>query len=182
MKKEFKEDVSLQFDSNGNCLTRASNILMEAENGTFVDKRKYESLQKKAEKLKDALLDILNQGNMAMQGHWDATQKMKDTAYEAIKEFEVKENSMSKVLELVEAIENHYKPHEDNSHILALTKIIRLQLKGYKRLKSLVDNDNIKTKTDDDEIEYWVSNTELQHICNEVEEETNRIASGSEEK
>lgn len=94
---------------------------------------------------------------------------------------------MSKVLELIEKIKEDiviqkqsYECEINVDDIDALTKIIKLQHDGYERLKALVDNDNIKTKTDDDEVEYWVSNTELQHICNEVEEETNRIASGSE--
>jgi len=32
------------------------------------------------------LKEILNEGNMAAQGHWDATDKMKVTAYEALAE------------------------------------------------------------------------------------------------
>ena len=35
-------------------------------------------------KLREALERILNEGNMAAQGHWDATDKMKTIAYEAL--------------------------------------------------------------------------------------------------
>ena len=76
---------------------------------------------------------------------------------------------MSKVLELVERVENHYKPHEDNSDVLTLTKIIRLQH------SALINANSVMRKNTPKELS---TTAFIQIIIQETLAETNRIAGG----
>lgn len=82
---------------------------------------------------------------------------------------------MSRVKELCDRIENHYKPHEDNSDILTLTKIIRLQQKSLtfysdKRFDRVCFMD------------HSTCNEEYGADARQTLEETNRIAHVNSEK
>lgn len=48
---------------------------------------------KERDVLKAALIEILNEGNMAMQGNWDSTTMMKEIAWKALRPKEKTENS-----------------------------------------------------------------------------------------
>lgn len=67
--------------------TRASEIFHKVFSAHELEVADLESKLKTAI---EALNNILNEGNMAMQGHWDSTEKMKNISYETLTQLEDK--------------------------------------------------------------------------------------------
>lgn len=56
----------------------------------------------------------------------------------------------------------------------------KILLDALEAMKELVDTDSIKSETEDDEVEYWVPDLQVQHIADEAIEKYNQAKAGSE--
>jgi hypothetical protein len=93
--RALHEEIILVVENSALTVLKAENSELkkhlELTNEGWVHEFKYpelkagnETLQSQALGLREALENILHEGNMATQGKWDATDKMKCLAYEAL--------------------------------------------------------------------------------------------------
>ena len=65
--------------------------------------------------------------------------------------------------------------HADIDRLLRVVERMREAIEDF---KVLIDTENIVTKTEDDEREYWVSDTQIQHIAEDALADCEQILKG----